>query len=231
MDVVLGHSLGEYSALCSIDCISQSSAAKILRIRGDAMQNAVKNCDTSMVAVIGLELKKIEDEISKIKNNDNICEIANDNCPGQVILSGTKSLVESISKKLKLLGARSVIDLKVSAPFHCSLMKNASLIMREALKDVQLKEPQTKFINNVNADFVSNPTEIKKLLVDQVESRVRWRESILKASKLNLDLIIEIGPGKVLTGLNKRMNIDAQYFNISTLDDINSFLEKYGEIL
>ena len=110
-------------------------------------------------------------------------------------------------------------------------MKNASLIMREALKDVQLKEPQTKFINNVNADFVSNPTEIKKLLVDQVESRVRWRESILKASKLNLDLIIEIGPGKVLTGLNKRMNIDAQYFNISTLDDINSFLEKYGEIL
>ena len=231
VDVVLGHSLGEYSALCSIDCISQSSAAKILRIRGDAMQNAVKNCDTSMVAVIGLELKKIEDEISKIKNNDNICEIANDNCPGQVILSGTKSLVESISKKLKLLGARSVIDLKVSAPFHCSLMKNASLIMREALKDVQLKEPQTKFINNVNADFVSNPTEIKKLLVDQVESRVRWRESILKASKLNLDLIIEIGPGKVLTGLNKRMNIDAQYFNISTLDDINSFLEKYGEIL
>ena len=232
VEVVLGHSLGEYSALCSIDCISQSSAAKILRTRGNAMQNAVSNLETSMVAVIGMDLEKIENEISQIKKTDNnVCEIANDNCPGQVILSGTKDLVESVSQKLKLSGARSVIDLKVSAPFHCSLMKNATIIMKNALEDVIIKEPKTKFINNVNANFVNNSLDIKKLLIKQVESRVRWRESIQKASSLNLDFIIEIGHGRVLTGLNKRMNVNSEYFNISTLDDINKFLENYGDIL
>ncbi len=232
VEVVLGHSLGEYSALCSINCISEASSAKILRIRGNAMQNAVKNIQTSMVAVIGMELEKIEKEISQIeKVKGNVCEIANDNCPGQVILSGTKDLVELVSKKLKLSGARSIIDLKVSAPFHCSLMKNASIIMKDALNEIIIKDPNTKFINNVNANFVDNASEIKKLLIEQVESRVRWRESILKASSLDLDFIIEIGPGKVLTGLNKRMNIESQYFNISTFDDINNFLENYGDVL
>ncbi len=232
VEVVLGHSLGEYSALCSINCISEASSAKILRIRGNAMQNAVKNIQTSMVAVIGMELEKIEKEISQIeKVKGNVCEIANDNCPGQVILSGTKDLVELVSKKLKLSGARSIIDLKVSAPFHCSLMKNASIIMKDALNEIIIKDPNTKFINNVNANFVDNAVEIKKLLIEQVESRVRWRESILKASSLDLDFIIEIGPGKVLTGLNKRMNIKSQYFNISTFDDINNFLENYGDVL
>ena len=232
VEVVLGHSLGEYSALCSINCISEASSAKILRIRGNAMQNAVKNIQTSMVAVIGMELEKIEKEISQIeKVKGNVCEIANDNCPGQVILSGTKDLVELVSKKLKLSGARSIIDLKVSAPFHCSLMKNASIIMKDALNEIIIKDPNTKFINNVNANFVDNASEIKKLLIEQVESRVRWRESILKASSLDLDFIIEIGPGKVLTGLNKRMNIKSQYFNISTFDDINNFLENYGDVL
>ena len=232
VEVVLGHSLGEYSALCSINCVSQKVAAKLLRIRGKAMQSAVSNLETSMVAVIGMELEQIEKEISQIENiSNNVCEIANDNCPGQVILSGTKDSVELVSKKLKLLGARSIIDLKVSAPFHCTLMKNATRIMRDALKDVNIKEPKIKFINNVNASFVSNPSDIKSLLIKQVESRVRWRESIHKASTLNLDFIIEIGHGKVLTGLNKRINVNAEYFNISTLDDINKFLESYGDKL
>lgn len=232
IEVVLGHSLGEYSALCSIGCISLSSAAKLLRIRGDAMQNSVKDVETSMVAVIGMELQEIENELnnSKLAKNE-ICEIANDNCPGQVILSGTKSLVQSISQKLKSSGARSVIDLNVSAPFHCSLMQNASMTMQNALGEVEIKEPKIKFINNVNANFVKSTSEIKKLLVDQVQSRVRWRESIKKASTLDLDCIIEIGPGKVLTGLNKRMNISSQHFNISTVDDINDFLQNYGEYL
>ena len=124
VEVVLGHSLGEYSALCSIGCISLSSVTNILRIRGDAMQNAVKNIETSMVAVIGMELEIIEKEIDQInKTTNEVCEIANDNCPGQVILSGTKRLVDLISQKLKSLGARSIIELNVSAPFHCSLMK------------------------------------------------------------------------------------------------------------
>ena len=164
VEVVLGHSLGEYSALCSIGCISLSSAAKLLRIRGDAMQNAVKDVETSMVAVIGMELEEIENELNNSKEAKNeICEIANDNCPGQVILSGTKSLVQSISQKLKSSGARSVIDLNVSAPFHCSLMQNASMTMQNALGEVEIKEPKIKFINNVNANFVKNTSEIKKL--------------------------------------------------------------------
>ena len=217
---------------CSIDCISLCEGAKILRKRGDAMQNAVRNIETSMVAVIGMELDIIEKEINRLNNKKNeICEIANDNCPGQVILSGTKNSVDFISQKLKSLGARSVIELNVSAPFHCSLMKNARLKMQDALSEVVIEKPKIKFINNVNANFVYNPEEIKKLLVEQVQSRVRWRESISEASSLNLDFIIEIGPGRVLTGLNKRMKIDAGYFNISTLEDINNFLRKYGDDL
>ena len=232
VQVVLGHSLGEYSALCSINSLNQKNAAKLLRTRGEAMQNAVKDINTSMVAIIGLNIEEIEKQINKIKKSkNNICEIANDNCPGQVILSGTKDLIEEVSQKLKISGARSVINLNVSAPFHCSLMKNATIVMREALQDVNINRPPIKFVNNVNADFVDDSSKIKKLLIEQIESRVRWRESIYKASTLNLDLIIEIGPGKVLTGLNKRMDIDAEYFNISTTDDINIFLETYGDIL
>ena len=231
VQVVLGHSLGEYSALCSINSLNQKNAAKLLRTRGEAMQNAVKDIDTSMVAIIGLNIEEIEKQINKIKKSkNNICEIANDNCPGQVILSGTKDLIEEVSQKLKISGARSVINLNVSAPFHCSLMKNATIVMREALQDVNINRPPIKFVNNVNADFVDDSSKIKKLLIEQIESRVRWRESIAKALTLSLDLIIEIGPGKVLTGLNKRMDIDAEYFNISTIDDINIF-KTYGDIL
>ena len=193
VEVVLGHSLGEYSALCSII---------------------------------------IEKEINRMnKKKNEICEVANDNCPGQVILSGTKGSVDFISQKLKSLGARSIIELNVSAPFHCSLMKNATMVMQDALSEVVIQKPKIKFINNVNAKFVYNPEEIKKLLVEQVQSRVRWRESIGEASRLNLDFIIEIGPGRVLTGLNKRMKVDAEYFSISTLEDINNFLKNYGDDL
>ena len=221
---MLGHSLVEYSALCSINCINLCSGANILRKRGDAMQNAVRNIETSMVAVIGMDLEIIEKEINRMnKKKNEICEVANDNCPGQVILSGTKGSVDFISQKLKSLGARSIIELNVSAPFHCSLMKNATMVMQDALSEVVIQKPKIKFINNVNAKFVYNPEEIKKLLVEQVQSRVRWRESIGEASRLNLDFIIEIGPGRVLTGLNKRMKVDAGYFSISTLEDINNF--------
>ena len=145
VQVVLGHSLGEYSALCSINSLNQKNAAKLLRTRGEAMQNAVKDINTSMVAIIGLNIEEIEKQINKIKKSkNNICEIANDNCPGQVILSGTKDLIEEVSQKLKISGARSVINLNVSAPFHCSLMKNATIVMREALKDVNINRPPIK---------------------------------------------------------------------------------------
>ena len=230
-EIVLGHSLGEYTSLCSIDSLDISSAAKLLRIRGDAMQNSVKNIETRMVAVIGLELEIIEDLLRKSKEKDFLCEIANDNCPGQVILSGYKESVDKFSETLKSSGARSVIDLQVSAPFHCSLMKPAADVMSKAFQDISIKKPIIKFVNNVSADFIDEPDEIKKKLIEQVYKRVRWRESIMKVSKSKIDKIIEIGSGKVLTGLNRRMKINQDFFNLSSISDIENFIKLHGENL
>ena len=230
-EIVLGHSLGEYTSLCSIDSLDISSAAKLLRIRGDAMQNSVKNIETRMVAVIGLELEIIEDLLRKLKEKGFLCEIANDNCPGQVILSGYKESVDKFSETLKSSGARSVIDLQVSAPFHCSLMKPVAEVMSKAFQDVSIKKPIIKFVNNVSADFVDEPDEIKKKLIEQVYKRVRWRESIMKVSKSKIDKIIEIGSGKVLTGLNRRMKINQDFFNLSSISDIENFIKLHGENL
>jgi [acyl-carrier-protein] S-malonyltransferase len=230
-EIVLGHSLGEYTSLCSIDSLDISSAAKLLRIRGDAMQNSVKNIETRMVAVIGLELEIIEDLLKQIKEKDFLCEIANDNCPGQIILSGFKKSIDKFSEILKSSGARSIIDLQVSAPFHCSLMKPAADVMFESFQHVSIEKPIIKFINNVSAEFVDEPDEIKKKLIEQVYKRVRWRESILKVSKSNIDTIVEIGSGKVLTGLNRRMKINQDLFNLSNMSDIEKFIKLHGESL
>ena len=230
VETVLGHSLGEYSSLCSINSIDLESTAKILRIRGNAMQNAVKNLDTRMIAVIGLNLDEIEKELDKLKNQSDFkCEIANDNCPGQVILSGIKESVNLISDRLRDIGARSIVDLKVSAPFHCFLMRPASDIMKSALSSVPIVAPKTKFISNVSANYEKDPKNIKDKLIEQVCKRVRWRESIIKVSSCqNIKKLIEIGSGKVLTGLNKRMKINQEYFNLSNIEDIRSFIDSYG---
>ena len=231
-DIVLGHSLGEYTSLCSIDSIDVSSTAKLLRIRGDSMQNSVKNFETRMVAVIGLEIEIIEELLNKLTvEKDFLCEIANDNCPGQIILSGLKTSVDKFSEILISSGARSIIDLQVSAPFHCSLMKPAAEVMFGALKDVSIKKPIIKFINNVSAEFIDEPAEIKKKLIEQVYKRVRWRESIIKVSKSKIDKIIEIGSGKVLTGLNRRMKINQDFLNLTTINDIENFIKLHGENL
>ena len=230
-EIIIGHSLGEYTALCSLNSINLKDTTSLLRTRGESMQNCVKNIQTSMVAVIGLEITKIE---NIIKENDlpdgEVCEIANDNCPGQVILSGTKNGVQKITNLLRDSGARSLIDLKVSAPFHCSLMKDASLQMEQSLKSINLKNAESKFISNVTAEFETDPDKIKDLLVQQVSKRVRWRESIMKATKNNNN-IIEVGSGKVLTGMNKRINKNLITSNISDSDGINNFLKNYKELL
>ena len=230
-EIIIGHSLGEYTALCSLNSINLKDTTSLLRTRGESMQNCVKNIETSMVAVIGLEITKIE---NIIKENDlpdgEVCEIANDNCPGQVILSGTKNGVQKITNLLRDSGARSLIDLKVSAPFHCSLMKDASLQMEQSLKSINLKNAESKFISNVTAEFETDPDKIKDLLVQQVSKRVRWRESIMKATKNNNN-IIEVGSGKVLTGMNKRINKNLITSNISDSDGINNFLKNYKELL
>ena len=231
-EIVLGHSLGEYSALCSINSLTISQTAKILQLRGRAMQKSVGGIETKMVAVIGLDIENIENELKKftIKENE-VCEIANDNCPGQIILSGTRKAIENFSEVLKKNGARSVIDLNVSAPFHCSLMNEASKIMEEVLEDTNLKNLEVKFISNVTANFESDTKRIKGLLVDQISSRVRWRESILLANKMGLNTFLEIGNGKVLSGMNKRISKNISSQNLLDMKSIEQFLNLNKDVL
>ena len=195
------------------------------------MQDSVLNLKTKMVAVIGLDIKKVETIIEENSvGPKELCEIANDNCPGQVILSGTENGVIFISDILKDNGARSIVDLKVSAPFHCSLMDKASDMMKGYLNDIGLNELRSNFISNVTAEFEKNSKKIKELLIKQVSSRVRWRESIIKSTN-KVNSIVEIGPGKILTGMNKRINRDYNLLSVSNFDDINKFLEKFKDIL
>lgn len=230
-DTILGHSLGEYSALCSLGALSLRDTTSLLKIRGNAMQDSVKNLKTKMVAVIGLGIEKVEKIIEENSiEPQEICEIANDNCPGQVILSGTENGVLIMSNILKDNGARNIVDLKVSAPFHCSLMDKASEVMKDCLNEVSLKELKSNFISNVTANFEKNSKIIKELLIKQVSSRVRWRESIIKSTN-KINSIVEIGPGRVLTGMSKRINRDYNLCSISNLDEVDTFLKKFGEIL
>ena len=224
--IVCGHSLGEYTALCSINSLNIPDTANLLSIRGKAMQESVLSEDTNMKAIIGLEIDLVQKFIDENISNK-ICEIANDNCPGQVVLSGHSDQVEKISEICKKNGAKITIDLKVSAPFHCLLMKPASLKMKEALSKVNLSKTTTRFINNYSAKFEQDPVNIKNLLVKQVISRVRWRETINLISDSGVNKIIEIGSGKVLTGLNKRMKLNLEMENISSLEDVDAFLKKF----
>lgn len=231
-EVVLGHSLGEYSALCSINSISISETAKILQLRGKAMQESVGGIETKMVAVIGLDIVNLETELRKFTLNKNeVCEIANDNCPGQIILSGTRNAIEEFSTILKKVGARSVIDLNVSAPFHCSLMNEASTIMKKVLEVTDLKNLNTKFISNVNAKFENDTNKIKSLLIDQISSRVRWRESILLAENTGPKNFVELGNGKVLSGMNKRISKNISSQNLADMKSIGQFIDSNRDIL
>ena len=231
-EIVLGHSLGEYSALCSINSLTIRETAKILQLRGRAMQKSVGSMETKMVAVIGLDIENIENELIKfiIKENE-VCEIANDNCPGQIILSGTRNAIEDFSEVLKKNGARSVIDLNVSAPFHCSLMDEASNIMEEVLEDTDFKNFDLKFISNVTANFENDTKKIKSLLVNQISSRVRWRESIMLAEKMGSKTFLEVGNGKVLSGMNKRISKNISSQNLTDMKSIEQFINLNKDVL
>ena len=223
--IVCGHSLGEYSALCSIDTMSVEDGARLLEIRGNAMQSSVKNLETKMSAILKINISEVE-KILDEHNDGMVCDIANDNCPGQIVISGEKEKVEFIANKCREVGAK-VLDLNVSAPFHCSLMHSASMIMNKELENIKFFDIKTKFINNVEASFSEEKEKIKNLLVKQVTNRVRWRETIELISKNGIHNIVEVGSGKVLSGLNKRMNLSIESENIEKLEDIDSFLTKY----
>ncbi|WP_306257272.1 ACP S-malonyltransferase [Pararhizobium sp. IMCC21322] len=218
---VAGHSLGEYSALAAAGSLSVADAARLLRIRGDAMQHAVPVGAGAMAAILGLELAQVEG-LAVEASQAGVCDVANDNGPGQVVVSGSKAAVEKAAELAKALGARRALMLPVSAPFHCSLMQPAADRMAEALAQVTLNAPSVPLIANVLAAPISDPDEIRGHLVAQVTGRVRWRESVLWMADNGVDAAFEIGAGKVLTGLAKRIAPGIAASSISTPDDIQT---------
>ena len=221
-----GHSLGEYSALVSSEALDFSDALYLLHERGKAMQEAVPLGEGSMIAVLGMNSKEINELLNSRNDKRGICEIANDNADGQVIISGDKLGMSSAQTFLKEKKIK-IIPLKVSAPFHCSLMKPAAEIMKEKIEKINFKKPLFKIVNNVNANPDDNPENLKKLLIDQIFSTVKWRESIIKMFDQGVKNFIEIGPGKVLTGMAKRTVKGANCFSINSLADIKNLINEF----
>jgi [acyl-carrier-protein] S-malonyltransferase len=215
-----GHSLGEYSALATAGSLSFSDTLKILKIRGKAMQNSVPKGVGGMVAVLGSEIKIIEDLINENKKKYE-CYIANDNSLGQIVLSGNNEDLEKIMVDLKSVNIKN-IKLPVSAPFHCKLMNKATLVMNEEIEMLNFKEPKNVLISNVTGKEIANSNELKNLLIKQIESRVRWRESVLLMIDKGINQFIEIGPGKVLSGLIKRIDKNVKVSAINTEEDIKA---------
>ena len=219
-----GHSLGEYTALVSAGSISISDAAKLLRIRGEAMQNAVPVGLGSMVAILGVSIEDIEYFIGSVGNSEGLVEIANDNAPGQVVISGDLKTLNSITALAKESGVRNIIKLSASAPFHCSLMKSAADTMEKAFQDINILEPNFPIISNVSAIPETSPQIIKNNLILQVTKTVRWRETMASLSRLGISQIVEMGTGKVLTGLAKRGANNLSAINLETSEDIKKWL-------
>lgn len=215
-----GHSLGEYSALLCAGSLSFEDALYLLFERGKSMQEAVPVGKGGMLAVLGSENEEIEDCIKKIKSKG-VCEIANDNAPGQIIVSGNIELIQELQNILKENKKKSIM-LPVSAPFHCSLMNAAATNMKSKIENVNFTKPNYEIITNVSASPTNDPADLKKLLVEQIYSKVRWRESILYMSNQNINEYLEIGPGKVLTGLVKRILPSANSSSINSIEDIKN---------
>ena len=213
-----GHSLGEYSALSTCGYLSFSDTLKLLRIRGDAMQNAVPNGEGGMIAILGSNIDLIE-SILNDSSEDIKAQIANDNTEGQIVCSGKNADLEKLVIVLKSKNIKNV-KLPVSAPFHCSLMNNATEIMKKEINKTLFSSGYNKLISNVTAKEIQSTDELKKLLIDQIESRVRWRESVINMINEGVNQFIEIGPGKVLSGLVKRINKDIKINTINTENDI-----------
>ncbi len=215
-----GHSLGEYSALSCAGYLDFSDTLKILRIRGEAMQNSIPKGQGGMVAVLGSTIDIIEKILTDNKKIFK-AQIANDNSEGQMVLSGR---TEDLEKLIEILKENSIknIKLPVSAPFHCDLMSNATKIMTDHINKLNFKNGQNKLISNVTAHEIKDLAELKTLLIKQIENRVRWRESVINMIENNVNHFIEIGPGKVLSGLVKRINRDVKINTLNSLTDIES---------
>ena len=221
---VAGHSLGEYSALAAAGSFAIGDAARLLRVRGDAMQKAVPEGVGAMAALLGLDLAAAEEVARAAATAEEVCEVANDNAPGQVVVSGHRAAVERATVLAKGKGARRAMMLSVSAPFHCALMEPAAEVMANALAGTKIHVPSVPLVPNVTAMPLSDPTEIRQRLVEQVTGTVRWRESMSQLAANGVTRFVEIGAGKVLSGLCRRIVPDATAVSVGSPDDIRALV-------
>lgn len=221
---VAGHSLGEYSALAAAGTFSLSDTARLLKLRGQAMQKAVPVGEGAMAALLGLDLAAAQEVAAEAAQGE-VCSAANDNAPGQVVVSGHRAAVERAISIAAGRGAKRSILLPVSAPFHCELMAPAAEAMAEALANVELRGPVVPVVANVTAEAVVGPDQIRRLLVDQVTGLVRWRESVLFMKGQGVDTLVELGSGKVLSGLAKRIDREVSGLSIQGPADIETFIK------
>jgi len=217
-----GHSLGEYTALAAANSIKFEDAIKAVSLRGHYMQEAVKEGTGAMLAILGMDIHEVEIFFQQIKKNFmGVCEIANDNSIGQVIVSGEKHTINFVNEELKKSNKKSVL-LPVSAPFHCSLMQSAEQNMKKTLNEISFKKPEVPIIHNVSAEPNQNENVVIELLLKQICARVRWRESLINMHNLGIKKFIEIGPGKVLTGMVKRTLKNVDTLSINTIKEIEN---------
>lgn len=222
---VAGHSLGEYSALAASGALSVADTARLLKIRGQSMQAAVPVGEGAMAALLGLDLAEAQNLAEAAAESD-VCQAANDNAPGQVVVSGSKAAVERAVELAPEFGARRAVLLPVSAPFHCALMQPAADAMAEALADVEIRSPAVPLIANVVAGEVTDPEDIRARLVEQVTGAVRWRESVLYMAGAGVTTLYEIGAGRVLTGLARRIERSLEAHSVGTPDEVEAAAEK-----
>jgi [acyl-carrier-protein] S-malonyltransferase len=221
--LVAGHSLGEYSALCAAGAFTLPDTARLLKIRGAAMQAAVPVGVGAMTALIGADIETAEAVARDAAAEGGICVVANDNAPGQVVLSGSKDAMDRVAEIAKAKGVKRAIPLSVSAPFHCPLMQPAADAMAEALAKVVIRPLAVPVLSNVTATETAEPETVRRLLVEQVTSRVRWRESILALKGLGVETSVEVGGNKVLTGMVKRIDKYLQTITLDTPEEIEAF--------
>jgi [acyl-carrier-protein] S-malonyltransferase len=224
---VAGHSLGEYSALCAAGSLTLSDTARLVKKRGLAMQQAVPVGIGTMAALIGVDLATARD-IAMAAAQGEICTAANDNAPGQVVISGNVAAVDRAIALAAERGFKRSVKLPVSAPFHCSLMQPAADVMKDALEAVTIKPPMVPLIANVTAQAVSDPGEIRTLLVEQITGPVRWRESVLYMKEQGVTQLIECGAGNVLAGMTKRIDKEITALSLSSPEEIDAFLKAQG---
>lgn len=220
---VAGHSLGEYSALAAAGSMTLADTARLLRRRGEAMQTAVAVGEGAMAAILGMDLDAVA-AVAKDAAGDGVCEVANDNAPGQVVLSGDSAAIERAAVLAKERGAKRAMPLPVSAPFHCSMLAPAAEVMADALDAVTMSAPHPAWIANVSAVAESEPARMRTLLVEQVTSTVRWRESVLYMKENGVDTLVELGAGKVLSGMVRRIDREITGVSVQGPDDIETLI-------